>query len=123
MTHPPQEVLVKVMCRERLPDRNSWYVCVFKSRLSAECFFDVDKRAFVYSDNASRVYDDIIAWYEPATRIVLTEEEYTELESERLAFKDFVQWMFDHKYSQVENVDIPSETIRFIHNRLGYANP
>jgi len=114
MTHPPQEVLIKVMCSERLPSKEGKYI----ADLWLMNFYPDIDRWYRDGEPYSPEY-----WYEPATRIVLTEEEYKEMESERLAFKDFIQWMFDHKYSQVENVDIPSETIRFIHNRLGYANP
>jgi hypothetical protein len=115
MTHPPQEVLIKVMCSERYPTSEGYY----KTNIG-EIYYSVKYVSFI-NEFGSKLNPSI--WYEPATRIVLTEDGYKEMESERLAFKDFVQWMFTHKYSQVENVDIPSETIRFIHNRLGYANP
>lgn len=111
MTHPPQEVLLKVMCSECGGSGNGTY------------FDQYAHMDLPTGEPCKFCTNGLVFSKEPATRVVLTVEEYTELESERLAFKDFVQWMFDHKYSQVENVDIPSETIRFIHNRLGYANP
>jgi len=121
MTHPPQEVLIKVMCSERLPDVKGYQLCDDTKMFQFYYFNDITRYWYTNPLQLDLVFPTV--WYEPATRIVLTEEEYKEMESERLAFKDFIQWMFDHKYSQVENVDIPSETIRFIHNRLGYANP
>lgn len=112
MTHPPQEVLIKVMCSERLPIQAARYLAQSEFSLRTRIF---NGESFLNSQSVP-----VIAWYEPATRIVLTEEEYKELESERLAYKDFIEWWFKNKYDATENVGNFIETIRFIQDRLGY---
>ena len=118
MTHPPQEVLLKVMCSERLPDVKGYQLCDDDRVFQFYYFNDITKYWYTNPLQLSLVFPT--TWYEPATRIVLTEEEYKEMESERLAFKDFIEWWFKNKYDATENVGNFIETIRFIQDRLGY---
>jgi len=69
MTHPPQEVLLKVMCSERLPIQAARYLAQSEFSLRTRIF---NGESFLNSQSVP-----VIAWYEPATRIVLTEEEYS----------------------------------------------
>ena len=69
MTHPPQEVLIKVMCSERLPIQAARYLAQSEFSLRTRIF---NGESFLNSQSVP-----VIAWYEPATRIVLTEEEYS----------------------------------------------
>ena len=112
--HQPQEVLIKVMCSERLPESD-------EPLHVEDGYANYSKTLDVWRDCS---YDEFDLrpdyWYEPVTRIVLTEEEYKELESERLAYKDFIEWWFKNKYDATENVGNFIETIRFIQDRLGY---
>ena len=121
MAHPPQEILIKVPCSDRLPENTGYYHAVIKE--SEDCIYFNHITEYWYHSKYEIVRMFPSHWYEPATRVVLTVEEYKAMELERIAFKDFIEWMFKYKYSEVQNVDIPIETIRFIHNRLGYANP
>jgi len=69
MTHQPQEVLIKVMCSERLPIQAARYLAQSEFSLRTRIF---NGESFLNSQSVP-----VIAWYEPATRIVLTEEEYS----------------------------------------------
>lgn len=71
MTHPPQEVLLKVMCSERLPEKSGIYITKVNDRESLS--FSFFNGVCFASGSGFRV----TSWYEPATRIVLTEEEYS----------------------------------------------
>jgi len=73
MTHPPQEVLLKVMCSERLPEKSGIYITKVNDRESLS--FSFFNGVCFASGSGFRV----TSWYEPATRIVLTEEEYMEM--------------------------------------------
>ena len=73
MTHPPQEVLLKVMCSERLPEANVGVVTGTTEDDVVSVNVIHDNRWKIHPRHPSH-------WYEPATRIVLTEEEYNELE-------------------------------------------
>ena len=64
MTHPPQEVLLKVMCSERLPED------------SVLTNMGIN---WTNADGVWPLFPNPTIWYEPATRIVLTEEEYMEM--------------------------------------------
>ena len=68
MTHQPQEVLIKVMCSERLPSKEGKYI----ADLWLMNFYPDIDRWYRDGEPYSPEY-----WYEPATRIVLTEEEYS----------------------------------------------
>ena len=75
MTHPPQEILIKVMCSERLPSKVSQFYFVELERGEKHhCLFST-YRKFITPYH----YYDVIAWYEPATRVVLTVEEWERL--------------------------------------------
>ena len=74
MTHPPQEVLLKVMCSERLPIQAARYLAQSEFSLRTRIF---NGESFLNSQSVP-----VIAWYEPATRIVLTEEELQDLLSD-----------------------------------------
>jgi len=69
MTHQPQEVLIKVMCSDRLPIQAARYLAQSEFSLRTRIF---NGESFLNSQSVP-----VIAWYEPATRIVLTEEEYS----------------------------------------------
>ena len=64
MTHQPQEVLVKVMCSKRLPED------------SVLTNMGIN---WTNADGVWALFPNPTIWYEPATRIVLTEEEYSAL--------------------------------------------
>ena len=68
MAHPPQEILIKVPCSDRLPSDKAYYH-TNRGRL----LFDI----LWYS--AFGIVRDITYWYEPATSVVLTVEEYESL--------------------------------------------
>ena len=74
MTHPPQEVLIKVMCSERLPESRGIYLVNIDNKTTT---------SFVFFDGGhfktGSIRYAVTHWYEPATRIVLTEEEYMEM--------------------------------------------
>ena len=74
MTHPPQEVLIKVMCSERLPEESGMY----RTNLR-DCAFFRDDMEF-QNDYGHKL--PVEYWYEPATRIVLTVEELQDLLSD-----------------------------------------
>ena len=74
MTHPPQEVLIKVMCNERLPIQAARYLAQSEFSLRTRIF---NGESFLNSQSVP-----VIAWYEPATRIVLTVEELQDLLSD-----------------------------------------
>ena len=74
MTHQPQEVLIKVMCSERLPEESGMY----RTNLR-DCAFFRDDMEF-QNDYGHKL--PVEYWYEPATRIVLTVEEYEALKQE-----------------------------------------
>ena len=73
MTHQPQQILVRVDCKERLPKMAGYYQCVVKEQ-DDWIYFNHVTEYWYYSE-----YEIISAfpthWYEPATRIVLTVEE------------------------------------------------
>ena len=74
MTHQPQQVLLKVMCSERLPIQAARYLAQSEFSLRTRIF---NGESFLNSQSVP-----VIAWYEPATRIVLTEEELQDLLSD-----------------------------------------
>ena len=74
MTHPPQEVLIKVMCSDRLPIQAARYLAQSEFSLRTRIF---NGESFLNSQSVP-----VIAWYEPATRIVLTVEELQDLLSD-----------------------------------------
>ena len=74
MTHPPQEVLIKVMCSERLPSKAGSYIVKTNIRVHTDYF---NGKRFSYN-----FHKEITHWYEPATRIVLTVEELQDLLSD-----------------------------------------
>ena len=73
--HPPQEVLLKVMCSERLPDVKGYQLCDDDRVFQFYYFNDITKYWYTNPLQLSLVFPT--TWYEPATRIVLTEEEYS----------------------------------------------
>ncbi len=78
MTHQSQEVLIKVMCSERLPEVKSMFYCVeLKGGEKHICLFSGHEKFIL-----PYYYNEVIAWYEPATRIVLTVEELQDLLSD-----------------------------------------
>ena len=72
MTHQPQQVLLKVMCSERFPKKEGYY----KTNIG-EIYYSVKYVSFINGFSGNPYPNH---WYEPATRIVLTEEEYKEME-------------------------------------------
>ena len=72
-THPPQQVLIKVMCSERLPSKEGKYI----ADLWLMNFYPDIDRWYRDGEPYSPEY-----WYEPATRIVLTVEELQDLLSD-----------------------------------------
>lgn len=67
MNKEPKQILLKVMCSERLPSETGHY------------FTDSHLLPF-YHDEGRWMFDlKPIYWYEPATRVVLTVEEYSNL--------------------------------------------
>ena len=78
MTHPPQEVLIKVMCSDRLPSKEGKYI----ADLWLMNFYPDIDRWYRDGEPYSPEY-----WYEPATRIVLTVEEWFIIE-EKLRIAD-----------------------------------
>ena len=74
--HPPQEILIKVMCSERLPSKaNENYLTVSSRGFETARFFNGKRFETAHYEG------DIIAWYEPATRVVLTVEEWETLQN------------------------------------------
>jgi hypothetical protein len=74
MSHQPQQILIKVMCSERLPDVNKLH----HVQDDYASYSEVDNR---WSDvEYQTVHPEY--WYEPATRIVLTEEELQDMLSD-----------------------------------------
>lgn len=85
MTHPPQEVLLKVMCSDKEPDNEvlcedgegnqlfGWLIKTFHGNFICE--------------SEEHGLDDVLYYYEPATRIVLTVEEWFIIE-EKLRIAD-----------------------------------
>jgi hypothetical protein len=70
--HQPQEILLKVMCSERLPSEEGRYYTFTNISLFGINYFNGNRfETFLFID--------VIAWYEPATRIVLTVEEWERL--------------------------------------------
>ena len=69
MTHQPQEALLKVMCSEHFPKNEGYY----KTNIG-EIYYSVKYVSFI-NEFGSKLNPN--HWYEPATRIVLTEEEYS----------------------------------------------
>ena len=80
MTHPPQEVLIKVMCSERLPDVKGYQLCDDGRMFQFYYFNDITKYWYTNPLQFSLVFPT--TWYEPATRIVLTVEELQDLLSD-----------------------------------------
>lgn len=77
MNKDPQEILIKVMCSERLPSKVSQFYFVELERGEKHhCLFST-YRKFITPYH----YYDVIAWYEPATRVVLTVEEWETLQN------------------------------------------
>ena len=79
MPHQPQEVLIKVMCSDRLPIQAARYLAQSEFSLRTRIF---NGESFLNSQSVP-----VIAWYEPATRIVLTVEEWFIIE-EKLRIAD-----------------------------------
>jgi hypothetical protein len=73
MSHPPQEVLIKVMCSEHFPKKEGYY----KTNIG-EIYYSEKYVSFI-NEFGSKLNPAI--WYEPATRIVLTVEGYQEMEN------------------------------------------
>jgi len=70
--HQPQEILLKVMCSERLPSKEGRYYTFTNTSPFGTNYFNGNRfETFPFID--------VIAWYEPATRIVLTVEEWEEI--------------------------------------------
>lgn len=70
-THPPQEILLKVMCSERLPSEAGYY----KTNIG-EIYYSQKYVSFL-NEFGSKL--NPTHWYEPATRVVLTVEEWEEI--------------------------------------------
>jgi len=77
MTHPPQEILLKVMCSERLPSEKGYHLCDDGRIFQFYYFNDITKYWYVNPLQFSLVFPT--HWYEPATRVVLTVEEWEEI--------------------------------------------
>ena len=71
MTHQPQEALLKVMCSEHFPKNEGYY----KTNIG-EIYYSVKYVSFI-NEFGSKLNPN--HWYEPATRIVLTKEEWEEI--------------------------------------------
>lgn len=85
MTHQPQQILIKVMCSERLPDVKGYQLCDDSRMFQFYYFNDITRYWYTNPLQFSLVFPTV--WYEPATRIVLTVEEYMELEKKILDVK------------------------------------
>ena len=72
-THPPQEILLKVMCSERLPSEAGYY----KTNIG-EIYYSQKYVSFL-NEFGSKL--NPTHWYEPATRVVLTVEEWETLQN------------------------------------------
>lgn len=70
-THQPQEILLKVMCSERLPSEAGYY----KTNIG-EIYYSQKYVSFL-NEFGSKL--NPTHWYEPATRVVLTVEEWEEI--------------------------------------------
>lgn len=77
MTHPPQEVLLKVMCSERLPENTGYYHAVIKESEDWIYFNHITEYWYHSKYEITHVFPS--HWYEPATRVVLTVEEWEEI--------------------------------------------
>jgi len=71
MNKEPQEILIKVMCSERLPEKEGWYFC----NTNHTYFFNPETKYWRNSVSTNQP----TYWYEPATRVVLTVEEWERL--------------------------------------------
>ena len=76
-THTPQEILIKVMCSEKLPEVSGFYYCCDKD---GDClrYFNHITEYWYFSDDQF-LLEFPSCWYEPATRVVLTVEEWERL--------------------------------------------
>ena len=77
MNKEPKQILIKVMCSERLPSEEGYYL--------------TEKGTMLFSERNGCFVDDISCWagvtywYEPATSVVLTVEEWEEIKQEFIA--------------------------------------
>lgn len=77
MTHPPQEILIKVPCSDRLPENTGYYHAVIKESEDWIYFNHITEYWYHSKYEITHVFPS--HWYEPATRVVLTVEEYESL--------------------------------------------
>lgn len=76
MERKPVEILIKVPCSDRLPSRsNENYLTVSSRGFETARFFN--GKIFETAHHEG----DITYWYEPATRVVLTVEEWETLQN------------------------------------------
>jgi len=75
--HQPQEILLKVMCSERLPSEAGYY----KTNIG-EIYYSQKYVSFL-NEFGSKL--NPTHWYEPTTRVVLTVEEWEEIKQEFIA--------------------------------------
>lgn len=78
MEHKPVEILLKVPCSEGLPKKSGRYlVQMSEDGVKWEADFDaVDK---TWKSGFASLNYTVICWYEPATRVVLTVDEFKAL--------------------------------------------
>ena len=78
MAHPPQEILIKVPCSDRLPENTGYYHAVIKE--SEDCIYFNHITEYWYHSKYEITHVFPSHWYEPATRVVLTVEECEEIQ-------------------------------------------
>ena len=85
MTHQPKQILVQVKCSERIPEASGDYLTNIR-----ETYFSKEYNEFI-NDYAAKLNPEY--WYEPHTAIVLSEEEYRELEGKATRYDQSQQAM------------------------------
>lgn len=86
--HQPQKILVR---KEMLPDKEQYYLCEVGNDLR-ELYFSLMKNKFFDVVNES---PNVIAWYEPAIRIVLTVEDYEKLNDKIKQLEDKIESLYE----------------------------
>lgn len=71
MTHQPQQILVRMETKDRLPKEKGSYIIGSGTKIKTDYF---NGKKFSYDFHNETTY-----WYEPATAIVLSVEEYEEM--------------------------------------------
>ncbi len=79
MTHQTQQILVRVETKDRLPKEKGSYIIGSGTKIKTDYF---NGKKFSYDFHNETTY-----WYEPATAIVLSEEDYLVMQ-EKLRIAD-----------------------------------